>query len=220
MEDPVYDQLYRELVGLEQAHPELQTVDSPSRRVGGAPAESFPSVEHRIPLQSLDNAKQGQRMQAIVMVKQGDPLATCTFQGRIAASRNVPIRVAQIQDHARIPRGKITKVFHDILPGGGIVCNAQLPMGINLGPHAFDRFDQERQGRVVGRHQHRHQRLVMPSWHLGRQLGEQILRGFMGPNPILISRALRVWQFLVQTLEHPSPTLLFQQPGQFGQSPK
>jgi len=56
MEDPVYDQLYRELVGLEQAHPELQTVDSPSRRVGGAPAESFPSVEHRIPLQSLDNA--------------------------------------------------------------------------------------------------------------------------------------------------------------------
>ena len=56
MEDPVYDRLYRELVELEQAHPELQTVDSPSRRVGGAPAESFPTVEHRIPLQSLDNA--------------------------------------------------------------------------------------------------------------------------------------------------------------------
>ena len=56
MEDPVYDRLYRELVELEQAQPELQTVDSPSRRVGGAPAESFPTVEHRIPLQSLDNA--------------------------------------------------------------------------------------------------------------------------------------------------------------------
>ena len=56
MEDPVYDRLYRELLELEQAHPVLQTVDSPSRRVGGAPAESFPTVEHRIPLQSLDNA--------------------------------------------------------------------------------------------------------------------------------------------------------------------
>ncbi len=56
MEDPVYDRLYRELVELEQAHPELQTLDSPSQRVGGAPAESFPTVEHRIPLLSLDNA--------------------------------------------------------------------------------------------------------------------------------------------------------------------
>ncbi len=56
IEDPVYDRLYRELVELELAHPELQTVDSPSRRVGGAPAASFPTVEHRIPLQSLDNA--------------------------------------------------------------------------------------------------------------------------------------------------------------------
>jgi DNA ligase (NAD+) len=56
MEDPVYDRLYRELVELEQTHPELQTLDSPSQRVGGAPAESFPTVEHRIPLLSLDNA--------------------------------------------------------------------------------------------------------------------------------------------------------------------
>ncbi|MFM7169242.1 MAG: NAD-dependent DNA ligase LigA, partial [Cyanobium sp.] len=56
MEDPVYDRLYRELVELEQAHPELQTLDSPTRRVGGQPAEAFPTVEHRIPLLSLDNA--------------------------------------------------------------------------------------------------------------------------------------------------------------------
>lgn len=56
MEDPVYDRLYRELLELEQAHPELRTIDSPTQRVGGAPAESFPTVEHRIPLLSLDNA--------------------------------------------------------------------------------------------------------------------------------------------------------------------
>ncbi|SVE31044.1 uncharacterized protein METZ01_LOCUS483898, partial [marine metagenome] len=35
--DQEYDQLYRELLDLELAHPELQTADSPSQRVGGAP---------------------------------------------------------------------------------------------------------------------------------------------------------------------------------------
>ncbi|MFO8237579.1 MAG: NAD-dependent DNA ligase LigA [Prochlorococcaceae cyanobacterium] len=56
MEDPVYDRLYRELLELETRHPELLSPDSPTQRVGGAPAESFVSVEHRIPLLSLDNA--------------------------------------------------------------------------------------------------------------------------------------------------------------------
>ena len=56
MEDSVYDRLYKELLELEAAHPELITPDSPSQRVGGAPAEGFSSVEHRIGLLSLDNA--------------------------------------------------------------------------------------------------------------------------------------------------------------------
>ncbi|MBU6249568.1 MAG: NAD-dependent DNA ligase LigA [Cyanobacteria bacterium REEB417] len=56
MEDPVYDQLYRELLDLEQANPALISIDSPTQRVGGTPAESFASVEHRIGLLSLDNA--------------------------------------------------------------------------------------------------------------------------------------------------------------------
>ena len=56
MEDPVYDRLYRELLELEQAHPELISPDSPSQRVGDSPSTSFSSVEHRIPLLSLDNA--------------------------------------------------------------------------------------------------------------------------------------------------------------------
>jgi len=56
MEDPVYDRLLRELESLEAAHPELHTPDSPTQRVGGAPAEGFASVAHRIGLLSLDNA--------------------------------------------------------------------------------------------------------------------------------------------------------------------
>ena len=56
MEDPVYDRLYRELIELEQANPALLCADSPTQRVGGAPAEGFASVDHRIGLLSLDNA--------------------------------------------------------------------------------------------------------------------------------------------------------------------
>jgi DNA ligase (NAD+) len=56
MEDPVYDRLLRELQELERAHPELLSADSPTQRVGGAPAEGFTSVAHRIGLLSLDNA--------------------------------------------------------------------------------------------------------------------------------------------------------------------
>jgi DNA ligase (NAD+) len=56
LEDAVYDQLYRELFLLEQAHPELITSDSPTQRVGEKPVEGFSSLAHRIPLYSLDNA--------------------------------------------------------------------------------------------------------------------------------------------------------------------
>lgn len=56
LEDAVYDQLYRELLSLEQAHPELITPDSPTQRVGEKLVEGFNSLAHRIPLYSLDNA--------------------------------------------------------------------------------------------------------------------------------------------------------------------
>ena len=64
MEDAVYDRLYRELLELEQNHPDLQRSDSPTRRVGGAPAEGFTSVEHRVGMLSLDNAFNRDDLQA------------------------------------------------------------------------------------------------------------------------------------------------------------
>jgi DNA ligase (NAD+) len=51
-----YDRLVRELETIEAAFPELITVDSPTQRVGGAPAELFAPVEHRARMLSLDNA--------------------------------------------------------------------------------------------------------------------------------------------------------------------
>lgn len=52
--DADYDALYRELLDLEAAHPEYDSPDSPSKRVGGAPVEGFAQVRHSPPMQSLD----------------------------------------------------------------------------------------------------------------------------------------------------------------------
>lgn len=54
--DAEYDRLLRELDELETAHPELVTADSPTQRVGNAPAGKFAEVRHAIPMLSLGNA--------------------------------------------------------------------------------------------------------------------------------------------------------------------
>ncbi|HEY7041133.1 MAG TPA: NAD-dependent DNA ligase LigA, partial [Methylomirabilota bacterium] len=54
--DAEYDRLWRELVALEEAHPELTTPDSPTRQPGGRRAELFAPVEHLVAMLSLDNA--------------------------------------------------------------------------------------------------------------------------------------------------------------------
>jgi DNA ligase (NAD+) len=51
--DADYDALFRELQGLENAHPELSTVDSPTRRVGGKPLAQFAPVVHDVPMLSI-----------------------------------------------------------------------------------------------------------------------------------------------------------------------
>ena len=55
--DREYDTLYRELVDLERAHPELITPDSPTQKVGGRPNEKFERVRHLVPMLSLDKIK-------------------------------------------------------------------------------------------------------------------------------------------------------------------
>ena len=54
--DIEYDTLLRELDTLETKRPDLITTDSPTQRVGAAPLEAFTSVEHSIPMLSLENA--------------------------------------------------------------------------------------------------------------------------------------------------------------------
>ena len=62
--DSQYDRLFRELVELEQAHPELVTLDSPSQRVGAPPLAELVKVPHEQPMLSLDSIVEEGEVQA------------------------------------------------------------------------------------------------------------------------------------------------------------
>ena len=62
--DSQYDLLFRELVELEQAHPELVTPDSPSQRVGAPPLQELAKVPHEQPMLSLDSIVDQSEVQA------------------------------------------------------------------------------------------------------------------------------------------------------------
>ncbi len=55
MPDSEYDNLMKELLDLEDAHPELSDPCSPTQRVGGEPIEGFETASHTVPMQSIDN---------------------------------------------------------------------------------------------------------------------------------------------------------------------
>jgi DNA ligase (NAD+) len=62
--DAEYDRLLRELQELEEAHPEFQSPESPTQRVGGQPLDGFEEVRHRVPMLSLANAFADEEVEA------------------------------------------------------------------------------------------------------------------------------------------------------------
>ncbi|MEO0437165.1 MAG: NAD-dependent DNA ligase LigA [Pseudomonadota bacterium] len=64
--DSEYDLAFRRLQQLEATHAELREENSPTQRVGGEPLASFVSVEHKVPMLSLDNAFDGDEMAAFL----------------------------------------------------------------------------------------------------------------------------------------------------------
>jgi DNA ligase (NAD+) len=60
--DAEYDRLLRELETLEHQYPDLITAQSPTQRVGAAPAEGFGEIVHTIPMLSLANAFEEQEL--------------------------------------------------------------------------------------------------------------------------------------------------------------
>ena len=65
--DDEYDALFRELQDLEERHPELQTPDSPTKRVGSEPVSQLTKVRHEQPMLSLANARSAEELRAWVL---------------------------------------------------------------------------------------------------------------------------------------------------------
>jgi len=57
--DQAYDKLFQQLLEIESQHPELQTPDSPSQRVGDKPLTMFKQVKHEVAMLSLDKVFDG-----------------------------------------------------------------------------------------------------------------------------------------------------------------
>src|SRR5258708_3844320 len=62
--DAEYDQLMIELQRIEQEHPELQSPDSPTQRVGAGPVQDVPQHRHPVPMLSLANARSAEELLA------------------------------------------------------------------------------------------------------------------------------------------------------------
>ena len=60
--DYEYDNLMRKLQDLEKKYPDLITQDSPTQRVGASPLDAFDSVDHSIPMLSLENAMNSEEL--------------------------------------------------------------------------------------------------------------------------------------------------------------
>jgi DNA ligase (NAD+) len=61
--DADFDRLWDELLALEREHPELQSPDSPTQRIGAPPSDKFEKVEHPTPMGSLDKVTTDDELQ-------------------------------------------------------------------------------------------------------------------------------------------------------------
>src|SRR3954462_12673824 len=61
--DAEFDRLWDELLALERDHPELQTPDSPTQRVGAPPSDKFEKVEHPTPMGSLEKVTTDEQLE-------------------------------------------------------------------------------------------------------------------------------------------------------------
>lgn len=105
--DAEFDRLLNELAALEAANPDLVTPDSPTRRVGGAPADGFASVEHAAPMLSLDNAYTDDELREFdARVRRGLGLADdAPPLGYVAELKIDGLSLALTYDDGRLIRG-------------------------------------------------------------------------------------------------------------------
>jgi DNA ligase (NAD+) len=103
--DEEFDRLLHELERLEAEYPDLVAADSPTQRVAGRPIEGFETVEHRVPMLSLDNAYNEEELRAFdERVRKGAAIAS----GEIAYVAEMKIdglSIALTYENGRLVRG-------------------------------------------------------------------------------------------------------------------
>jgi DNA ligase (NAD+) len=110
--DEEFDALLHELERLEAAHPELVTPDSPTQRVGGRTVEGFETVEHIVPMLSLDNVYNEAELRAFdERVRRGvgrvlsDPAEADTAVAYVAEMKIDGLSIALTYEDGRLLRG-------------------------------------------------------------------------------------------------------------------
>ncbi len=156
--DEAYDALFRELREIEDAHPALRTLDSPTLRVGAPPAPEFRQVEHPVPLLSLSNVFSSDELAAwhkrvldILGVDQVDMTCELKIDGLAMAvtyERGVLVRAATRGDGAA--GEDVTANIRTIgsvplrLQGASVPGVVELRGEVYFPKAPFDRFNDER----------------------------------------------------------------------------
>lgn len=133
--DEAFDRLLRELERLEQEHPELITADSPTQRVAGRPVEGFATVEHIVPMLSLDNAYDGDELKAFdERVRKGAGLGEAPV-GYVAEMKIDGLSIALTYEGGRLVRGATRG---DGVRGEEVTANVRtiraIPLALRRGP--------------------------------------------------------------------------------------
>src|SRR5262245_15014018 len=103
--DEEFDKLLHELEQLEADNPDLVTTDSPTQRVGGRIVEGFATVEHKVPMLSLDNAYNEEELRAFdERVRLGAGTGDAPI-GYVAELKIDGLSIALTYDNRRLVRG-------------------------------------------------------------------------------------------------------------------
>ncbi|WP_110686323.1 NAD-dependent DNA ligase LigA [Salinicola aestuarinus] len=103
--DIEYDTLLRELQQLEAQYPDLVTPESPTQRVGAAPADRFEEVSHAVPMLSLDNAFDEEELRAFVK-RAADKLESEASEVTFCCEPKLDgLAVSLIYENGRLVRG-------------------------------------------------------------------------------------------------------------------
>ena len=125
--DSKFDQLLNQLKMSEAANPEIITSDSPTQRVGGSPLKGLASVEHTIPMLSLDNAYSAEEL--LSLEKRVKEEAKGEFDGFVCELKIDGLSLALIFEDGTLVRG-VTR--GDGLTGEDVTANVKTIRSIPL----------------------------------------------------------------------------------------